>query len=237
MAYKDQDQYESSWEWTRANSRYHFDYTRRDQPGEYYFPLGRFEGDWSAELADTMERMTSPITWATRKYSPYYNKEDGTQIQSTMIKQEERDLARSGFDVNLQLTDVLEKDDIGPMISKMYEFFAIDNPWVRLHIQKPGQMFNLHIDKLYERSDDPMDTVRIIVHLADWEPGQFYQYGTYTLSHWRAGDIHTFDWPNVPHATANASHSLRPTLMMTGLKTARTREILAAATADSIYRI
>lgn len=237
MAFTDQDQYESSWEWTRARSRYHFDYTRRDQPGEYYFPLGRFVGDWTEELADAMERMTSPITWATRKYSPYYDKEDGTKIQSTMIDQEEKDLARSGYDVNMQLTDVLEQNDIGPVISKMYEFFALDKPWVRLHIQKPGQMFNLHIDKLYDHAPDPSDTSRIIVHLTDWEPGQFYQYGTYVLTHWHAGDIHTFDWPNVPHATANASHSLRPTIIMTGVKTARTREILAAASADKRYQI
>lgn len=234
---EDMDQYASSWEWTKERSKYHFDYSRRDQPGEYYIPLGRFAGDWSKDLADALAKDTRAITWANRKDSPYYKKEDGTFEQSPMIKQEEYDLVRAGYDVNLELTEVVENSDMGPVFTKMYEFFGIENPWVRLHLQHPGQMFNLHIDKLYGRSEDPNDVVRIVVNLTDWEPGQFYQYGTYTLSHWRAGDIHTFDWPNVPHATANASRSIRPTLMMTGTKTARTREILAAATEFSIYNI
>jgi len=229
--------YTSSWQWTRERSKYHFDYHRRDQPGEYYFPLGRFQGDWSQDLADAASRQKSTITWATRKYSPYYDQLDGTRLQSEMLAQEENDLRDSGYDVDLALSDVIEKPDIGPTLLKMYEFFALEDAWVRLHMQAPGQMFNLHIDKLYGRAENPDDVVRIVVMLADWEPGQFYQYGTLTVSHWRAGDVHTFDWPNVPHATANASRSVRPTMMMTGTKTARTLEILAQATADTVYRV
>lgn len=229
--------YTSSWEWTRERSRYHFDYARRDQPGEWYFPLGRFSGDWSQDLAAAVEREKTAITWATRKYSPYFDQPDGTRVQSEMLTQEENDLREAGYDVNLALTDVIEKNEIGPTLLKMYDFFALDDAWVRLHIQQPGQMFNLHIDKLYSREGGPDDVVRIVVHLTDWEPGQFYQYGTYTLSHWQAGDVHTFDWANVPHATANAGRSARPTLIMTGTKTDRTREILSAARADSVYNI
>jgi hypothetical protein len=105
-------------------------------------------------------------------------------------------------------------------------------------MQKPGQMFNLHIDKLYERSPDDHEKIsRIVVFLADWSPGQFFCHGTHNMSHWRAGDVFTFDWPNVPHASANASRELRPTLMMTGLKTARTRELLARSTAETVHSL
>jgi len=55
------------------------------------------------------------------------------------------------------------------------------------------------------------------------------------LSHWRAGDAHTFDWANVPHATANASRSPRPTLIMTGTKTDRTHEVLSQSNADRVH--
>jgi hypothetical protein len=71
--------------------------------------------------------------------------------------------------------------------------------------------------------------------LTDWEPGQFYSYGTYTYSHWRAGDVHIFDWVNVPHATANASRSMRPVLQITGLKTAVTQFLLDQAGPDTLY--
>lgn len=234
---KEYEDYTSSWEWTRERSRYHFDYARRDQPGEYYFPLGRFQGDWSADLAEAMAKEKTAITWATRKYSPYYDQPDGTRVQSEMLAQEENDLRSAGYNVDLPLSDVIEKPEIGTTLLKMYEFFGLEDAWVRLHMQVPGQMFNLHIDKLYGRAENPDDVARIVIMLADWEPGQFYQYGTYTVSHWRAGDVHTFDWPNVPHATANASRSVRPSMIMTGTKTARTREILAAANANSIYQV
>jgi hypothetical protein len=71
--------------------------------------------------------------------------------------------------------------------------------------------------------------------LEDWEPGQFYMYGNLVYDRWRAGDAHVFDWPNVPHATANASRKIRPALQVTGRKTAKTRELLAAANYGTIY--
>ena len=43
---------------------------------------------------------------------------------------------------------------------------------------------------------------------------------------WHAGDFHIFDWPNVPHATANASQHSRITLQITGLRTAETNKII-----------
>jgi hypothetical protein len=99
-------------------------------------------------------------------------------------------------------------------------------------------MFNLHIDKLQERCpDNPERVIRMTVMLADWEPGQFYSYGNYTYSHWGAGDAHVFDWANVPHATANASRLMRPTLQVTGLKTDRTRELLADASSEKRYSV
>jgi hypothetical protein len=99
-----------------------------------------------------------------------------------------------------------------------------------MHYQRPGQMFNLHIDKIQERCPDDVERViRMSIMLTDWEPGQFYSYGTTTYSRWRAGDVHIFDWENVPHATANASRSMRPVLQVTGLKTDKTRQLLKIA--------
>ena len=235
--YMNHANYTSSWEWTKERSKYHFDYTRRDQPGEYYFPLGRFEGDWSEDLAQALAKDKTSITWATRAHGMYYDKITGTAVNSPMIPQEEYDLTTAGYKADLKLTDVVERIEIGQSLLKMYEYFALEDPWVRLHIQKPGQMFNLHIDKLYDRTNDPERVIRIVVFLADWEPGQFYQYGTFIISHWKAGDTHTFNWRDVPHATANASRNIRPSLIMTGLKTDKTREILSKSNANTIHHI
>ena len=86
--------------------------------------------------------------------------------------------------------------------------------------------------------EDPEQIVRLTIMLQDWEPGQFYTYGNIIYSHWRAGEIHTFDWKNVPHATANASNHPRPAvLQITGLKTDRTRELLTNADKNNIFTI
>jgi hypothetical protein len=225
---KSQDEYTSSWQWCVDHSNYHFNNFKIDQPGEWFRVLGRFEGNWTDEVALAQGK---PITWATRKF---YNNDDDTV--SPMLEQEENDLRNTGAPVDLKLTDAVFDISAYPTLTRMSEYFAIEDAKIRIHYQQPGQMFNLHIDKLQERCpDDPERVIRISIMLTDWEPGQFYLYGTTTYSHWRAGDVHVFDWKNVPHATANASRSMRPVLQVTGLKTDRTRQLLEQAGPDVLY--
>ena len=219
---KNQAEYDSSWQWCVDHSNYHFDNRRVEKTGEWFQVLGRFVGNWTHEVQQAQGR---PITWATRKF---YSTDDDTV--SPMLAQEQNDLRNTGAPVDLQLTDAVFDISSCPTLTKMSNYFGIEDPKIRMHFQQPGQMFNLHIDKLQERCpDDPERVIRMSVMLTDWEPGQFYLYGTTTYSRWRAGDVHIFDWANVPHATANASRSMRPVLQVTGLKTPRTREMLEAA--------
>ena len=227
---KKQDEYSSSWQWCVDHSRYHFDNFKIDQPGEWFQLLGRFDGNWTEEVAQAQSK---PITWATRKF---YGNDDDTV--SPMLAQEENDLRTTGAPVDLELTDAVFDISAYPTLTRISEYFGIEDAKIRMHYQQPGQMFNLHIDKLQERCpDDPERVIRVTVMLADWEPGQFYSYGTCMYSHWRAGDVHMFDWANVPHATANASRSMRPVLQVTGLKTDRTRELLAVAGPNARYTV
>ena len=227
---KTQDEYTSSWQWCVDNSHYHFDNKKIDRPGEWFQQLGRFEGDWDDEVKQAAGK---PITWATRKF---YGNDDDTV--SPMLEQEENDLRNTGAPVDLQLTDAVFDISPYPVLTQMSEYFGIEDAKIRMHYQQPGQMFNLHIDKLQERCpEDPERVIRLSIMLTDWEPGQFYLFGTCNFQHWRAGDVHIFDWANVPHATANASRSMRPVLQVTGLKTERTRQLLAAATPNTVYKL
>jgi hypothetical protein len=227
-----QEEYESSWQWTVDHSQYHFDKWHQDKPGEWFNVLGRFAGDWSKELAD-IESKAAPMNWETRKF---YGKDD--LRYSPMLEQEERDIAAVGGDPKMTITHMYDELADYPLLSEMAAYFDIQEPKVRIHVQKLGDMFNLHIDKLWERDpENPENVIRMTVMLSDWEPGQFYMYGNFIYDRWHAGDVHIFDWPNVPHATANASRKIRSTLQITGLKSARTRELLAAATPETIYQI
>jgi hypothetical protein len=154
------------------------------------------------------------------------------------LRQEEYDLEQTGAGRDLVLTDMTDDIDQYPTLKKIADYFGVVDAKKRIHMQYPGQMFNLHIDKLWDRCpEDSSKVVRITVLLEDWQPGQFYLYGTHTYSHWRAGEVHIFDWPNVPHATANASRFARPTIQITGLKSDRTEQLLNQATPNSQYII
>ena len=225
--------YQSSWDWTVAHSEYHFDKNIADKPGEWYDIIGRFEGDWKEESDRLVER-SKPINWQTRKYF------GDTDKESPMLVQEEYDIAKGGGKPkDLLLTNIVDDWEEFPTLYKMMDFFGMEvgtnGAKKRAHVQLTGQMFNRHIDKLWDRCpEDPERVARITIMLEDWQPGQFYMYGTHVYSHWKAGEAHIFDWPNVPHATSNASSHPRPVLQITGLKTDRTREILANGSKDTI---
>ena len=161
-----------------------------------------------------------------------------------MLDQEEYDIAQGGGDPEtLMLTNMSDDWENFPTLYNMMDYFGlevggIDGAKKRAHVQLTGQMFNLHIDKLWDRCiDDPERVARITIMLEDWQPGQFYMYGNYVYQNWKAGEAHIFDWANTPHATANASNVPRSVLQVTGLKTDKTREILADASRTRKFKI
>lgn len=236
---QDPDNFESNWDWTVAHSEYHFDDNVIDQEGDWFKVLGRFENPklWEEERKALVEAALKPINWETRKF---YGDRDTI---SPMLAQEEYDIKQGGGDPKaLMLTNMVEDFEAFPIITKMKEHFGVeggaDEAKVRAHVQLTGQMFNRHIDKLWERCpEDPERICRITFFLEDWQPGQFYMYGNYIYSHWKAGEAHIFDWANVPHATANASNSPRSTIQITGLKSNRTRQIIENGSRDTIFKI
>jgi len=233
------DDYSSSWDWTVAHSEYHFNNTIQDQPGDWFDVIGRFEGDWKDER-DRLVQATHPVNWSTRKHFAQKKKDP------EMLSQEEYDIAQSGGDPKgLMLTN---KNSFSnwldyPTLYKMMDYFKLTSDGVSLvkwqaHIQMTGQMFNMHIDKLWDRCpDDPERIVRITIMLDDWQPGHFYMYGNCMYDKWQAGEVHVFDWSNVPHCTANASSHPRAVLQMTGLKTERTQQLLDNANSRNIFTI
>jgi hypothetical protein len=91
----------------------------------------------------------------------------------------------------------------------------------------PGEVWNLHLDKLEKWAPNaPWTVMRIQVALTDWEQGHFWSYGNYLHQQWHAGDVTTFDWQNIPHSTANAGHNPRVTYQLTGIITERTTEFI-----------
>jgi hypothetical protein len=208
----------SSWDETKKRSQYHFDNFKIDQ--DIVTRLGSITPTWEDQLPNIIEN-SKAATWRTRG-NP--NKPSRPEEE---LSAEEYDLERAGYSKDIEVTNL--NWNIPPNLQAIADQFALDDSMVRIHVQHPGQVWNLHLDKLEKWNKDNPDTVaRYMIQLTDWQPGHFWSYGNYTFSQWRAGDVTTFDWQNVPHSTANAGHTARVTLQITGVKTEKTKQFLSS---------
>ncbi len=228
--------FQSSYEYTKTFSNYHFDKWAVESDGDWYHSLGRFEGDWSSDVEKIIEQ-SKALSWdQSTKQGMRPGFKGG---QSPMRAQEEYDRAQHGLDkidqTNLVLEDFLDQF---PTIKKMIDYWELEKVSYRAHVQWPGQCFGIHIDKLWHRCpEDPSRIVRLILNLADYEPGQVILYGNSVLTQWHAGDIHMFDTLNIPHGTMNLSTAPRPNITITGLRTEATDRKLQEANKDSRYKV
>ncbi len=228
------EDYKSNWDWCVDHSEYHFT-DKKDEVGEWFDIIGTFDGDWHDDL-EKFKKESSPINWETRKFYA------GSDDVSPMLEQEEYDIIKGGGNPKkLQLCNKVTDFSDYPQLTKMIDFLGLeggdDEFKARGHMQYTGQMFNMHIDKLWDQCpEDPERVARFIIFLDDWRPGQFLMYGN-LFHEWSAGEVVTFDWPNVPHATANASNHPRPALVITGLKSDKTRELLANPGKHNVFKV
>ena len=207
----------SNWEARKEKSSYHFEFGRMDSRWDTVQGLGKFSGSWDSELAKVIETAT-PRTWRTRQ-----------KDVSLQIEQEEYDLIQSGAGADTIIGNFEYK--LPEKFKQMGKMFKLEKSASRVHVQMPGNVFNMHIDKLQKISPESNanDIIRIMVHLNDYEHGHFMQYGNYVHQFWKAGDFYTFDWKHVPHSTANASFTPRVILLVTGVRTQETEEFLRKA--------
>ena len=209
---------ESNWELQKSKSSYHFDTSIVDPRYDNVQGLGKFTGDWSQELEQVIES-ARPVSWRTRSKTGEAGK---------WIDQEEYDLKEANADPNMIITNM--EYNLSPVFREMCDKIGLANREDRIHVQWPGQVFTIHIDKLEKiYPEDPTKVMRIMIQLTDWEQGQFAQYGNYTHQGWKAGDIYTFAWKHTPHSSANASLKPRVSLLTTGIKTKTTRDFLKEA--------
>ena len=209
----------SNWEITRQRSQYHFDNGQIDPRWDTVQHLGRIQPDWHEQLSAAISA-AYPVTWRTRGRDS-----DPLKRSSEEYDQEDYDLEQQGYGRDHIVTDL--NYNLDSVFQQIADQFGLENCMARIHVQHPGQVWNLHLDKLEKwMPADPTQVVRYFVQLTDWQQGHFWSYGNYAWAGWQAGDVSTFDWINVPHATANAGHVPRATLQITGIKTTCTDAFL-----------
>lgn len=210
----------SNWEMAQERSNYHFNSRQVDRAQDVMTYLGHINPTWTADINDIVVN-ARPATWATRGY-----KGKGIEAPPEELAAEELDMTRAGIPTDMIITHLNWR--MPDSLQQITDAFGLDKCMARIHVQLPGELWNLHIDKLSKWAPDaPESIMRIMIQLADWQPGQFWEYGNYHYNQWRAGDVTTFDWVNMPHCTANAGYDPRVTLQLTGIRTARTLDFLA----------
>ena len=207
----------SSWEQSKEKSKYHFDNFKNDPQIDKVEKLGHIVADFKPEVAEIIKN-AKPATWRTRG-------QEGKTRPEEELASEDYDLERFGYGKEHNITHL--NWDIPEKLKKITELFALDDCMERIHVQMPGEVWNLHLDKLQKWAPEtPWMIMRVQIALTDWEPGHFWSYGNYNHQQWRAGDVTTFDWQNLPHSTANAGHNSRVTFQLTGVITRETNEFL-----------
>ena len=210
----------SNWETLRERSTYHFNPGRKDNPMDVVQYLGHITPVWIKDLESIIEN-SKPATWATRGY-----KGEGVEAPPEELAGEEYDLTSHGMSRDMAISHLNWK--LPESLQQITDAFALGDCMARMHVQLPGEVWNLHIDKLQKWApEDPDSVMRIMIQLTDWQPGQFWEYGNYHYNQWRGGDVTTFDWQNIPHCTANAGFHPRVTLQLTGIRTKQTEQYLA----------
>jgi hypothetical protein len=236
--YQDAQDYDSNWDYIKNNfSNYHFDKWIIDQEGDWYDKLGRFKLAPNMEnILKDLEKESTKIGWhnlTTQAVHPGF-----PEGKSPLYSQEEFDRAASG--IKGEFTQIVPEPEMYTIqeIQSLATYWKMKRLRTRIHIQLPGQSFIQHIDKLWHRNPaDPTKVLRIMVALRDYEPGQLITYGNAVYTHWRAGEVTTFDTLNVPHASVNLSRTPRPFLIITGIRTDDTDKILEKSNKDTIHRI
>lgn len=207
----------SNWEETKKRSQYHFDTGIIDPNWDCVNHIGHIDNTWNDALLQVIAE-SYPVTWRTRGQPD--RARAGEEYDA-----EEYDLEKIGMGKDYVVTNI--NYTLPSVFHDIAKKFCLDDTMVRVHVQQPGQVWNLHLDKLEKwMPSDPSKVVRYFVQLTDWQQGHFWNYGNYMWSGWRAGDVSTFDWLNVPHSTANAGHVPRATLQITGVKTLLTDKFL-----------
>ena len=213
---------ETLWNHRRKTSDWHFDTTVKGESSDKLkMNFVKFRGDWQSELAATV-----------------YDKRPPLDLSQYLVRLGVQEHINLGVDTRIEGLRASVDPTIHKKIYKIVETFGLQKPLAQILLQKPGEMFTLHIDAIcYDNFDrhkvtsmnqveTDNDSVRIFVALEDWCWGQYLMMGNFHWTQWQAGDVMWFRWQDLPHASANCGHMNRPFLKITGKETKHFQDLL-----------
>jgi hypothetical protein len=193
-----------------SKSTYHFDKDRDDteHPGIITNLKFRWKGDIMSEVLPFV-----------REKSRNIHPNDIAVLHAAwwLHEMEVRGMDHVGF-------KEVVKPEKHPTLTKIVDWFEWDGEVQPIIMEKNvGNFEPYHVDTMdgHPSGYGVKKLHRIIIHLQDWQPGQFLLWGNRNIQQWKAGDSISYD-PNIPHGTANASRYRRYSLRITGVPSKKT---------------
>ena len=198
-------QYENYFEYQDTKSNYHFDKFRSDDnhPSIYTNLSFRWKGNIMDEVLPYVRE---------KSRNAHMNDVALAHTIAWMHKMEMGGLDHVGY-------KEIVKTDKHPTLTKIVNWFEYEGEVQPIIMEKNvGNYEPWHCDtnEGHPSGYEQKPLARIIIHLEDWQPGQFMTWGNKNISQWKAGDSISYD-PSIPHATANASRYRRYSLRITGV--------------------
>ena len=145
---------------------------------------------------------------------PFHTPDIGNKVMSIHKGMEGNEILRHKFPYDDPIHQEIEKK------------FGIRKSYAILHVQEPGTLVGIHIDKYrrhmthgqYDFSETTVAQIyRAIIFCQDWQVGEVFMAGTQALTDWKQGDAYTFPW-YVPHGSANGGRHNRYVIQCVGEK-------------------
>ena len=188
--------------------------------------------DYSAELAELKNNLEIiKSTWNNQSIATIRKliAESGNQQSLDILVGQDNDKVKAGIDINKSMYHVQQVDD-NSVWYKFAQQYPIENPFVRLHVQFPGDVTQWHTGifapyhkLLPQTANMPIEEIgrdigirRILVAIEDWDWGHCFMFGAHVWNQWKAGEAIYWNY-GVPHCAANMGFSPRISLSITGL--------------------
>lgn len=230
---------------SRQNIQHRFDsFSNLTEYGNIYVPC-RFEGDWSAGMQEAFRLSKKTFIEGG---APDLGSKTGERNDVTEASGEEKisnlyhtPLTTADYDKATDTVHIARIDNpLYDVFWRMIDYLEMDIDMVRIHIQRLGQCSPMHLDDHLRRhapkwrrrwaenglEENPLKLRRFLIMLQDWEPGHTWHFGNSEFANYKAGTAMTFDWPNVPHGTANFSFNKRYTMQITGIVSEKTQWLI-----------
>lgn len=220
--------YNSDWpEVSRGRSTWHFNNSKAPEPGlDSYTLVGQIE------LPANWQQGIDPELITTAAWKRLITATPDQELQQTLTQ----NLEKVGQNPEHGMFDTVNINHL-PVAQQLAQALGLENSITRLHIQRPGQLLNMHIDDLASADQDPGEIRRFIIAVDNWYPGQVFQLGNAVWSQWRAGDCVTWSWKDIPHGSANFGWNDRPMIQITGYVTELTQQLVNQASGDQNIKL